>query len=193
MVMENIEENQWRAQTYALLATLLATPPQQDLLDNISSLQVTEPESPLGQGWLALIEAAKQFTAEQIADEYQVLFIGLAQGEVIPYGSYYQSGFLNEKPLARLRVDLGKLGLERQQDKAEPEDHIAGECDVMRLILTANGTPIIDDKSFFNSHLRPWAAKFFNDLAKAKSAEFYAGVAILAQQFIEAELQRLEV
>ncbi|ODN66626.1 TorD/DmsD family molecular chaperone [Methylophaga muralis] len=191
--MENIEENQWRAQTYALLATLLATPPQQDLLDNISSLQVTEPESPLGQGWLALIEAAKQFTAEQIADEYQVLFIGLAQGEVIPYGSYYQSGFLNEKPLARLRVDLGKLGLERQQDKAEPEDHIAGECDVMRLILTANGTPIIDDKSFFNSHLRPWAAKFFNDLAKAKSAGFYAGVAILGQQFIEAELQRLEV
>lgn len=190
--MENNEENQWRAQTYALLASLLAAPPQQDLLDNIGSLQVTEPESPLGQGWLALIGSAKQFTAEQIADEYQLLFIGLAQGEVIPYGSFYQSGFLNEKPLARLRVDLGKLGLERQQDKAEPEDHIAGECDVMRLILTANGTPIIDDKHFFNSHLRPWAAKFFNDLAKAKSAAFYAGVALLGKEFIETELQRLE-
>ena len=131
------------------------------MLDNISSLQVTEPESPLGQGWQALIDAAAHNSAEQIADEYQLLFIGLAQGEVIPYGSYYQSGFLNEKPLARLRVDLGKLGLERQEDKAEPEDHIAGECDVMRLILSANGIPVIDDKAFFNAHLRPCAAKFF--------------------------------
>ena len=91
--MEDIEETQWRAQTYALLANLLATPPEQDLLDNISSLQVTEPESPLGQGWKALIDAAAHNSAEQIADEYQLLFIGLAQGEVIPYGSYYQSGF----------------------------------------------------------------------------------------------------
>ena len=192
MAVEEIEETQWRAQTYALLANLLAAPPQQELLDNIISLQVTHPESPLGQGWMALIEAAKQNDVEQIADEYQLLFIGLAQGEVIPYGSYYQSGFLNEKPLARLRIDLGKLGLERQQDKAEPEDHIAGECDVMRLILMANGTPIIDDKTFFNTHLRPWAAKFFTDLAKAKSAAFYGGVALLGKQFIEAELQRLE-
>lgn len=192
MAVEEIEETQWRAQTYALLANLLAAPPEQDLLDNIISLQVTHPESPLGQGWMALIEAAKQNVVEQIADEYQLLFIGLAQGEVIPYGSYYQSGFLNEKPLARLRVDLGKLGLERQQDKAEPEDHIAGECDVMRLILMANGTPIIDDKTFFNTHLRPWAAKFFTDLAQAKSAAFYQGVALLGKQFIEAELQRLE-
>lgn len=190
--MEDIEETQWRAQTYALLANLLATPPEQDLLDNISSLQVTEPESPLGQGWQALIDAAAHNSAEQIADEYQLLFIGLAQGEVIPYGSYYQSGFLNEKPLARLRVDLGKLGLERQEDKAEPEDHIAGECDVMRLILSANGIPIIDDKAFFNAHLRPWAAKFFTDLAKAKSAVFYTAVALLGKHFIEAELQRLE-
>ena len=118
MAVEEIEETQWRAQTYALLANLLAAPPEQDLLDNIISLQVTHPESPLGQGWMALIEAAKQNDVEQIADEYQLLFIGLAQGEVIPYGSFYQSGFLNEKPLAKLRIDLGKLGLERQQDKA---------------------------------------------------------------------------
>jgi TorA maturation chaperone TorD len=176
--VEEIEETQWRAQTYALLANLLATPPEQDLLDNISRLQVTEPESPLGQGWQALIDAAAHNSAEQIADEYQLLFIGLAQGEVIPYGSYYQSGFLNEKPLARLRVDL--------------EDHIAGECDVMRLILSANGIPVIDDKAFFNAHLRPWAAKFFTDLAKAKSAVFYTAVALLGKHFIEAELQRLE-
>ncbi|AFI83739.1 TorD/DmsD family molecular chaperone [Methylophaga nitratireducenticrescens] len=190
--MEEIEETQWRAQTYALLANLLAAPPQQDLLDNIVNLKVTEPETSLGQGWLALIDAATQNNAEQIADEYQELFIGLAHGEVIPYGSYYQSGFLNEKPLARLRIDLGKLGLERQQDKAEPEDHIAGECDVMRLILTANGIPVIDDKTFFNAHLRPWAAKFFADLIHAKSAVFYKAVALLGKHFIEMELERLE-
>ena len=90
--MEEIEETQWRAQTYALLANLLATPPEQDLLDNISSLQVTEPESPLGLGWQALIDAAAHNSAEQIAEEYQLVFIGLAQGEVSPQGKVWALG-----------------------------------------------------------------------------------------------------
>jgi len=181
------EQQLWRAQHYALLATLLVAPPQQNLLDNIVAIDVTEPDSPMGKAWHQLIDAAQKADIEALQHEYHSLFIGLTQGELVPYGSYYQTGFLNEKPLAKLRADLSLLGLERQQDKREPEDHIAAECDVMRLILSAQGTPVINAETFFAVHLQPWVAKFFTDLAKADSADFYRAVAEFGQQFIELE------
>lgn len=125
--MENDEIAVWRAQAYALLANLLAASPDAALLSNIAALQVTDEGSELETGWQALIAAAAKADANQLKSEYQKVFIGLAQGEVIPYGSYYQTGFLHEKPLALLRADLALLGLSRQQEKKEPEDHIAAQ------------------------------------------------------------------
>lgn len=182
-------QEQWRAQHYALLATLLAAPPQTALLENIIEVEVTEPESPMGQAWLTLQNAAKQADKEDLSAEYHALFIGLTQGEMIPYGSFYQTGFLNEKPLALLRKDLAQLGLERQDDKKEPEDHIAAEFDVMRLILSAQGTPVVDASTFFSRHIQPWADRFFSDLAVANNAVFYRSVAGFASQFIKLEAQ----
>lgn len=184
-------DNEWRAQTYALLANLLYRAPDAQLLEALAALEVTEPDSPLAASWQALSESAKNIEAQQLEKEYQQLFIGLIQGELIPYGSYYQTGFLNEKPLAVLRGDLAKLGLARQQDSAEPEDHISAECDVMRLILTANGVPVVDDQQFFNRHLKPWASRFFIDLQQAKSASFYQAVGMLGERFIKMETERL--
>lgn len=186
------EQEQWRAQHYALLATLLAAPPQQDLLDNIIGVEVTEPASPMGRVWQSLKKAAAETRPDQLEQEFNALFIGLTQGEVVPYGSYYQSGFLHEKPLARLRQDLASLGLERQDNRKEPEDHIAGEFDVMRLILTAQGTPVVDAKTFFNRHISPWAQKLFSDLQHAESATFYRDVAHFGLQFIQIETQLME-
>lgn len=185
-------QEQWRAQHYALLATLLAAPPQTALLENIVEVDVTEPESPMGQAWLALQNAATQVQIDDVNLEYHALFIGLTQGEMIPYGSFYQTGFLNEKPLALLRKDLAQLGLERQDDKKEPEDHIAAEFDVMRMILSAQGTPVVDAATFFNRHIQPWAERFFSDLSKAKNAVFYLSVAGFASQFIKLETQLLK-
>lgn len=182
----------WRAQTYALLATLLKSAPEQALLDNIAQIEITEPESPMGASWLQLIEQAKQVESALLADEFQALFIGVTHGELSPYGSYYQTGFLMEEPLAILRTDMAKLGLERQDEVSEPEDHIAAQCDVMRLILMAEGTPIVTAPEFFQRHLAPWAKKFFDDLSIAKHAQFYRSVAKLGQTFIELE-QRLTV
>ena len=54
-------------------------------------------------------------TAERVEREYFNLFIGLGRGELLPYGSYYQSGFLHERPLARLREQLSRLGIERAE------------------------------------------------------------------------------
>jgi TorA maturation chaperone TorD len=186
------EQEQWRAQVYALLATLLSAPPEQPLLDNIKQLQVTEPDSSLGQAWQQLKQAAAEADVAAVSQEYHALFIGLTQGELLPYGSYYQTGFLHEEPLAELRQDLGLLGLERQQDKREPEDHIAAEMDVMRLILTAQGTPVVDAKTFFNRHISPWAQRFFNELEKSGSANFYRGVAGLGHAFINSEMQQFK-
>jgi len=185
-------QEQWRAQHYALLATLLVTAPQTALLDNISQVDVTEPDSAMGQAWLALQNAAAQVESDALNAEYHALFIGLTQGEIIPYGSFYQTGFLNEKPLALLRKDLAQLGLERQDDKKEPEDHIAAEFDVMRMILSAQGTPVVDAQTFFNRHILPWAETFFSDLASADNAVFYRSVAGFASQFIKLETQLLK-
>lgn len=186
------EQDQWRAQHYALLATLLSAPPQQNLLDNIAQVEVTEPHAPMAQSWQSLKTAAAEADPVAINEEYHALFIGLTQGELVPYGSFYQTGFLHEKPLARLRDDLAMLGLERQQDKKEPEDHIAAEFDVMRLILSAQGTPVVDAQTFFSRHISPWAEKFFADLAVAENAFFYRAVAGFAQQFIKLETQQIK-
>jgi TorA maturation chaperone TorD len=192
--MENpmSQEQEWRAQHYALLATLLASPPEQSLLDHIAAVEVTEPESTMGKAWQQLCEAASSAQTEQVKQEFHALFIGLTQGEVVPYGSFYQTGFLHEEPLARLRHDLSQLGLERQQDKKEPEDHIAGEFDVMRLILTAQGTPVVDAPTFFRRHILPWAEAFFADLAVAGSANFYRELADFGANFIKLETQLLK-
>lgn len=182
----------WRGQVYALLASLLAAPPSNELLDNIAAVEVTEPDSPMGKVWQSLKIAAGQADPTTLQDEFHALFIGLTQGEVVPYGSFYQTGFLHEEPLARLRQDLALLGLERQADKKEPEDHIAGEFDVMRLILTAQSTPVVDGQTFFCRHILPWAQKFFSDLAAADSAGFYRDVARFGLQFIKLETQLMK-
>lgn len=166
-----------------------AAPPTQTLLENIARIEVTEPDSEMGQAWLALKQAAASAQVEVLEQEFHDLFIGLTQGEVLPFGSYYQTGFLHEKPLARLRQDLTLLGLTRQDERKEPEDHIAAECDVMRLILDAQGQPVIDADTFFSRHISPWAGQFFSDLAKAHSAVFYRAVAQLGQVFIQSEEQ----
>jgi len=182
------DENKiWRAQTYALLARLLVSAPDQELLDNLTAMEISEPESPMGKYWLQLSSLASQVNVQTIEDEYQTLFIGVTHGELIPYASYYLTGFLMEEPLAELRADLAKLGLERRGDTVEPEDHVAAECDVMRLILTAEGTPIVTADEFFNQHVNPWMERFFNDLTKSKQAVFYQAVGLLAEQFIALE------
>ena len=44
----------------------------------------------------------------EIAQEYDRLFGGVGKPEVYLYASHYLSGFLNEKPLARLRAVFGE-------------------------------------------------------------------------------------
>src|SRR6266481_6488195 len=118
-----------RAQEYALLATVLGRAPDADLLRRLAEL-CGDP-SPLGVAHAALAEAASRATRESVEREYFDLFIGLGRGELLPYGSYYLTGFLHERPLARLRESLAGLGIERTAGQAEPEDHAAILCEIM--------------------------------------------------------------
>ncbi len=135
-----------------------------------------------------LVSAAKASNPEQLAEEYQTLFIGMTRGELLPYGSYYQTGFLMEKPLALLRADLQELGFQRQSEIREPEDHISALCEVMSVLIQENRAAQHD---FFQRHLNNWAGAFFADLESAQSAVFYRPVARLGLAFFKIEAENL--
>jgi len=128
------DEDAARAQCYTLLAHLLHAPPNQALLDLARGLKSDGSE--LGQALNALATVAQRTTPEQAEREFSALFIGLARGELLPYASYYLTGFLQEKPLADLRGDMAQLGIRRRDDVPEPEDHIAALCEMMAGLIT---------------------------------------------------------
>lgn len=188
------EEQARRAAIYGLLAALLRNAPDEEVLEYTRGLQADagneKNELPLAFGSLAL--AARHSAVEALRDEYHNLFIGLGRGELVPYGSWYQTGFLMEKPLGLLRADLRRLGFERDDDVREPEDHVAALCEVMSLMIL-DGVATEQQQHFFNNHLGNWAADFFGDLAEAQAAVFYRSVARLGSAFMALEARYLSL
>jgi TorA maturation chaperone TorD len=175
-----------RGREYALLSVLLARAPDQSLLERVANL--SGDSTPLGAVHAALAQAARQTTAGQVEREYFDLFIGLGRGELLPYGSYYLSGFLHERPLARLRAHLARLGIERAEGQAEPEDHAAILCEVMAgLVSGALPAAAGADREVFEQDLAPWIGRFFADLERAEAADFYRTVGALGRTLIEIE------
>jgi TorA maturation chaperone TorD len=178
-----------RADEYALLASLLLAAPDADFLSLLSRLQ-GDTETPLGLAHVALGKAAASATPEAVRREYHELFIGVGRGELLPYASYYLTGFLNERPLARLRGDMKRLGLERAEGYFDPEDHLGTLCEIMsgfagaRFVITAG-----EEQDFFERHIAPWAGRLFADLENAKAARFYRSVGALGRIFIDIEAE----
>jgi TorA maturation chaperone TorD len=177
-----------RAQEYALLAALLGRAPDAGLLSRLAELRGDA--SPLGLAHADLAEAAADTTADKVEREYFNLFIGVGRGELLPYGSYYLTGFLHERPLARLRQDLIELGVERAEGVAEPEDHAALLCEVMAGLINRK-FPAVEgaDRNLFENHMRPWIGRFFSDLEQAQEAKFYRRVGRLGRVFVEIETE----
>jgi len=184
------DEEILRAQGYGLLANLLARPPEAEMLHALATVEGDD--SPLGAAFSALAAAARATDADAVAAEYGTLFIGVTGGELSPYGSYYLTGFLNEKPLAELRGDMARLGIARDDSVKEPEDHIASLCEMMAgLIAGAFGAPaaLAEQRAFHDRHIAPWAPRFFADLEASSSAGFYRAVGTLGRRFLEIESQ----
>lgn len=185
---EIVEEDALRAQAYALLAQLLARPPQAEDLAKLTALGGDA--SPFGRAIAELAQAAGRITPDAVRHEYEDLFIGVGRGELVPYGSYYLTGFLNEKPLARLRVALAALGLERLDAVHEPEDHVAALMEVMAGLIDGRfgDGSLSGQKRFFDAHVASWAHHFFRDLeGAAKASAFYAAVGRVGRIFLEIE------
>lgn len=177
-----------RAQEYALLAALLAAAPSKSLLSRLAGLDGDA--TPLGQAHAALAEAASCATAAQIEREYFDLFVGLGRGELLPYASYYLTGFLNERPLSRLRSDLAALGIACVETNSEPEDHAAILCEIMAGLADGRlESPSDAQRALFEKHVSPWMDRLFADMEQAASAKFYRAVGTLGRRFIEIERQ----
>lgn len=178
-----------RAYPYQLLARLLAAAPDQDLLASLG--QLAGDDTAFGRALSDLAQAARQTGSQDCRREYQDLFIGVGRGELVPFGSFYLTGFLHEKPLAKLRGDLRLFGIAREEGVHEPEDHIAALCEVMAGLITGElaEVDLREQKRFFEQHIGSWAGRFFDDLANAKSAGFYRTVGRIGSQLVAIEAE----
>jgi len=185
-VIEN--EQRYRAGAYGLLAALLRAVPEQPLLDQLVEMSPESDAEPdaLFEAMTGLATAACNIDPGQLEDEYNALFIGVGKGEVVPYGSWYLTGFLMEQPLSDLRDDLRALGFERSAETHEPEDHAAAIFEVFSVMIS-DAASLSEQRGFFEKHMKPWLERFFADLGSARSAKFYQPVAQFGAAFIELE------
>ncbi|HDZ75488.1 MAG TPA: molecular chaperone TorD [Aurantimonas coralicida] len=182
------EPEQLRVNLYRLMARLLALPPDRELLDTLGALSGDDTD--LGAAIGDLSAAAQALSENAAREEYHDLFIGVGRGELVPFGSYYLTGFLNEKPLARLRDDMAPLGIARSPDAKEPEDHVGALMDMMAGLIDGSfgqRQPLETQKAFFKKHIGSWAEHFFADLEKAPSAHLFRPVGTIGRRFLEIE------
>jgi TorA maturation chaperone TorD len=189
------DDDRIRGNVYALLGNLLAGPPDAELLEMLRAIKIDpSDDGSLAEAWSGLAIAAADAETGQLREEFDALFIGIGRGEVVPYGSWYLTGFLMERPLAELRTDLRALGVERREGVAEPEDNAAALCETMALLLTADAPASLEQQyDFYSRHLEPWLPKFFRDLQQAGSARFYRAVGRLGEYFVGIESQAFRV
>jgi len=180
------EIDQWRAAEYGLLSLLLGKAPEADTLARVAMLKGDG--SDLGMAHIELAAAAAASDDRVASKEFFDLFIGLGRGDLLPYASYYLTGFLHERPLARVREDLNRLGIERASTSREPEDHIAILLEVMSGLARGDFEADFSEQArFFERHLKPWAARMFADLEMAPSARLYRAVGRVGRIFVELE------
>ncbi|MEM6310433.1 MAG: molecular chaperone TorD family protein [Pseudomonadota bacterium] len=179
-----------RADLYNFLGALLAGPPDEMLLNQTAGLQGDETE--LGQAIGTLSKMARVTKPKAAVSEFNKLFIGLGRGELLPFASYYLTGFLNEKPLALLRQDMVARGMQRSETVFEPEDSIASLMEMMAAMIVGRFGPpadLVTQKDFFNKHIGPWAGHFFTDLEEAKTSVFYTPVGTVGKTFMSVEAE----
>ena len=193
-----LDEETARSELYGLLAPVYYAPPATDFIVNLRAAVTESPAAGalLEEPWRALVGVARDMTDAQINAEFEALFGGVGKPEVYLYGSHYLSGFLNEKPLARLRTDLNGLGLARDEAMSETEDHIAYLFEVMRYLIAGDDVAVANltqQQAFFAAHIQPWVGQLCDTLARHPKARFYVAVAELTRTFMSVEAQGFDM
>lgn len=198
-VMENTvgDDQAIRAGTWRLLGALLAGPPDEALLSRLRGLagaaDDAREDAPMGVAWEALREMAEAHDPDGLAAEYQDLFIGAPEGEIQPYASWYLNGALMDRALIRLRDALRELGIVRQDDVSEPEDHAAAICEVMAFLIEDPDNGINEQKAFFEAHVDAWFGDLMKDLQEAESARGYRAVGVFGERYLALEGEYLRM
>ena len=188
------DEDRLRAEMYEFLAALFRAEPSDALIGHVAKLQGDG--SAIGSASSVLATLAGKLSNDEIRDEYMRLFIGVGRGEVLPYASYYLTGFLNDKPLANLRNDMAAMGIERVEGVRDPEDHIASLFDMMAgLIRGVFDAPndLAAQAAFFKKHIEPWAPLLMQDIEAAKAAVFFAPVGTIGRAFMDIESEAFDM
>ena len=193
-----LDEETARAEIYGLLAQLFYQVPSTELL---AQLRVAVTDAPIAGGfleesWRQLVAASRLSTDAEVSSEYNQLFGGVGKPEIYLYASHYISGFLNDKPVARLRDDLAALGLERDDSMSETEDHFACLCEVMRYLIAGDDVAVANlthQRDFFAKHIQPWAQEMTDVIAKHPKAHFFAQLAAFTQAFLNIESQGFDL
>ena len=193
-----LDEETARAEIYGLLSQLFYAAPGPELL---GQLQVAVTEAPdaggfLEEPWRELVACARSLNAEQLATEFNSLFGGVGKPEVYLFGSHYLSGFLNEKPLVRLRDDLAELGLARSEGMFETEDHVAYVLEVMRFLIAGEDAAVSNltrQQAFFSAHVQNWLPALCQTLQAHQRALFYGRLAAFTESFISVEVQGFDL
>ena len=181
------EEEQLRADMYSFLASLLRAEPSADLIKQLTLLE--SDDTPIGKAIKILTKLASSLDLPSIRAEYVGIFIGVGRGEILPFASYYLTGFLKDKPLAKLRGDMQEIGI-AVSSGIDPEDHIATLFDIMAGLILGKFNrkfSIGEQRDFFNKHLAPWVDLLMRDIEASKIAVFYAPVGTIGREFIEIE------
>jgi TorA maturation chaperone TorD len=197
-VTSALDEETARADVYGLLAQLYYAPPGHELLEaiRVAATQAPAAGAFLEEPWREFVGVARAMGDAQIAGEYDALFGGVGKPELYLFGSHYLSGFLNEKPLARLRTDLAALGLERDEAMPETEDHVAYLCEVMRYLIAGDDVAVANltkQREFFAAHMQPWTARMCEAIAAHPKAKFYAALAAFTSAFLGVEAQGFDM
>lgn len=193
-----LDEETARAEIYGLLSILFYQPPEPDLLAQLR-VAVTEAPAPgayLEASWREVVTRAREMSDQAIADEFNTLFGGVGKPEIYLFGSHYVSGFLNEKPLVRLRDDLAALGLGREESMRETEDHVAYVCEVMRYLIAGDDVAVANltqQAAFFAAHLQPWAPALCEAVVAHPRAVFYRSLAEFTAAFVSVEAQGFDL
>ena len=181
-------EDQLRADMYSFLANLLRSEPSAELVNQLTKLE--SDESPIGKSIKTLSKLASSLDLPTIRDEYVRIFIGVGRGEILPFASYYLTGFLKDKPLAKLRNDMKEIGIQLAENVKEPEDHIASLFDMMSGLILGKFSKkfsIGEQKEFFNKHLAPWVDLLMRDIESSRIAVFYSPIGTIGREFMEIE------
>ena len=193
-----LDEEMARAEVYGLLSQLWYAAPADELLQALRVAVTAAPATGafLEEPWRDVVAAARQLSHEQIAREHDALFGGIGKPEVYLFGSHYLSGFLNEKPLARLRTDLAALALTRDEDSPDTEDHVSYVMEVMRFLIAGDDVALCNltrQREFFTVHMQPWVPALCDAVIMHPRAAFYARLAAFTRSFMDVEAQGFEL